>query len=261
MSEGNPAAAPEDWDGARYDQLARPQERWGTAVLDRLELRGDETVLDAGCGSGRVTQELVRRLPAGRVVALDASASMLRQAEQRLAPWRRQIDLVRGDLGALEPEMLGGAAPVDAILSTATFHWVADHDRLFSDLARVLRPGGQLVAQCGGRGNLEAVLGAVRSLGVERVGSWRYPSVEETRDRLERAGFTAVAVWDHAEPTPFPERESLADFLEAVCLREHLATLAPSERRPFANEVAAAMPEPVIDYVRLDIVAWLPAGG
>jgi trans-aconitate 2-methyltransferase len=243
-----------DWDGARYDQLADPQARWGSTVLEWLELTGTETVLDAGCGSGRVTQELLSRLPGGRVVALDASASMLEQAEARLSG-DQQVRFVLADLLELGPGTLGPDSPVDAVFSTATFHWVTDHDRLFRNLASVLRPGGQLVAQCGARGNIERLLRAVRSLGVERAGTWVYATPEETTARLRRAGFTDMRVWTHPEPTPFPAGAPLADFLETVCLREYLSTLPPAERRPFAQRVAAAMPEPVIDYVRLNIVA------
>ena len=243
-----------DWDGARYDKLSDPQVRWGRTVLGRLELTGSETVLDAGCGSGRVTQELLTRLPRGRVVALDASASMLEQARARL-PDGERVTLVQHDLLELEPASLGDDAPVDAVFSTATFHWVTDHDRLFANLARVLRPGGQLVAQCGGQGNIENVIRAVRSLGVERAGTWVYATAEETVTRLRRAGFSDSRVWTHPEPTPFGAGAPLADFLETVCLREHLATLPPGERREFAERVAAALPAPVIDYVRLNVVA------
>jgi trans-aconitate 2-methyltransferase len=243
-----------DWDGARYDQVADPQARWGHAVLRRLELTGSETVLDAGCGSGRVTQELLSLLPDGRVVALDASASMLAQARVRLSG-SPGVRFVHADLLELDRATLGTGAPVDAVFSTATFHWVTDHDRLFANLAGVLRPGGQLVAQCGGRGNIESVIRAVRSLGVERAGTWVYASAEETTDRLRRAGFTSVRAWTHPEPTEFPAGAPLADFLETVCLHEHLATLPAGERRRFAERVASALPEPVIDYVRLNIVA------
>ncbi len=243
-----------EWDGARYDRLSDPQARWGRAVLDRLELSGDETVLDAGCGSGRVTEELLARLARGRVVALDASESMLDQARVRLSAAGR-VRFVRADLLELGPDDLAGDAPVDAVFSTATFHWVTDHDRLFKNLARVLRPAGQLVAQCGGQGNIEGVIRAVRSLGVERAGTWEYSSPEDTQRRLELAGFVDIQTWSHPEPTPFPTSTTLADFLETVCLREHLATLPPERRRGFAEQVAAAMPESLIDYVRLNIVA------
>lgn len=250
-----------DWDGASYDRVSVPQARWGKAVVARLELYGDETVMDAGCGSGRVTEDLLAHLPHGRVVALDSSPSMLEQARARLLGGGGRVSFVQADLSTLRPADLEGAAPVDAVLSTATFHWVTDHDRLFANLHEVLRPGGRLVAQCGGHGNIANVIEAVRSLGVDRAGSWLYATPEETSERLERAGFVDVQTWCHPEPVPFPEGEGLSPFLETVCLREHLATLPAAERLPFAEAVAAAMPAPVIDYVRLNIVARRDAAG
>jgi len=125
-----------EWDGASYDRISGTMEALGLAVLERLELRGDETVLDAGCGSGRITQALIERLPRGRVIAVDESPSMIAAARERLGP---EADLRVGDLLKLELEQ-----PVDAILSTATFHWIADHDALFARLHDALRPGGML---------------------------------------------------------------------------------------------------------------------
>ncbi|HEX5148335.1 MAG TPA: class I SAM-dependent methyltransferase, partial [Candidatus Limnocylindrales bacterium] len=127
--------APRDWDARTYDRVAEPQTRWGRAVLDRLPLVGDERVLDAGCGSGRVTELLAARLPRGHVVALDASAAMIETARERLAPLAERVEFVVADLGLPLPL----AEPVDAVLSTATFHWVPDHDALFANLAAVLR--------------------------------------------------------------------------------------------------------------------------
>src|SRR3954451_13007701 len=143
------------WDGAEYDRLSTPMERLGREVLDRLELRGDETVLDAGCGSGRLTELLVERVPDGRVIGIDASASMIDAARERLGPGAdvRVADLVGLDLGG---------ETVDVVFSTATFHWIADHDALFASLRGVLRPGGRLVAQCGGAGNIASIHAAAR---------------------------------------------------------------------------------------------------
>ena len=154
-----------EWDAVAYDRVSGPQFRWGVAVLQRLELAGDERVLDAGCGSGRVTERLLERLPRGTVVALDSSAAMLEEAARRLAPHLSRVELVHADLGRQLPAM----APVDAILSTAVFHWVPDHDALFRHLAAVLRPGGRLVAQCGGTGNAASVLRAARELGLPPI--------------------------------------------------------------------------------------------
>src|SRR6187431_1425343 len=92
---------PRDWDARTYDRVADPMTRWGAAVLDRLPLRGDERVLDAGCGSGRVTELLAERLPGGRVVALDGSSQMVAAARERLAPFGDRVEYVVADL--LEP--------------------------------------------------------------------------------------------------------------------------------------------------------------
>jgi trans-aconitate 2-methyltransferase len=232
--------------------------RWGETVLDRLHLKGAETVLDAGCGSGRVTERLLGRLPRGRVVALDASASMLGEARRRLAGHESRVRFLAADLLDLDAALLAPDAPVDAVLSTATFHWVTDHDRLFANLASVLVPGGQLVAQCGADGNIAQLLETVRSLGVDRAGTWLYATAEETTTRLLRAGFSDVDVWTNPEPVSFEDPGQLVAFLEAVILREHVSTLPPAQRRPFVERVAATMSSPVIDYVRLNIVARLP---
>jgi trans-aconitate 2-methyltransferase len=239
-----------DWDAATYDRVANPQARWGLAVLDRLHLAGYERVLDAGCGSGRVTEALVERLPAGTVVAVDASAAMLSEARRRLARFGDRVEFVEADL----QEPLPIDPPVDAILSTATFHWIRDHARLFRNLAAILRPGGWLVAQCGGKGNvasLERVLVAMGYDGVER----RFASPDETTERLLAAGFTNIETWLSDEPTRFDPGQPFEDFLETVCLREHVATMPEGQRREFVHRVAERMPEPLLDYVRLNITA------
>src|SRR5919112_3663615 len=140
---------PRDWDAATYERLSAPIAAMGVDVLDRLELEGDETVLDAGCGTGKVTRELHRRLPRGHVIAVDAAPSMVEQARAALP---EDVEVRQADLLELALER-----PVDAVLSTATFHWIGDHDRLFAVLHAALRPGGRLVAQCGAAGNVDEV--------------------------------------------------------------------------------------------------------
>jgi trans-aconitate 2-methyltransferase len=245
-------AAPHDWDGATYDRIADPMTRWGGDVLDRLPLAGDELVLDAGCGSGRVTERLLERLPRGRVIALDASPSMVEAARDRLARFGDRVDYLVADLG--RPLALPRAS-VDAILSTATFHWVGDHPALFANLAAVLRPGGRLVAQCGGSGNIARVRAAIRGAGEAWDGPWTFATAEETRRGLEAAGFRDVETWLNDEPTPIEPGEPLREYLRAVILGAHLDRLAADAREPFVEAVAARLPDAVIDYVRLNILA------
>jgi trans-aconitate 2-methyltransferase len=242
---------PRDWDAATYDRVADPQFRWGAAVIDGLGLDGDEAVLDAGCGSGRVTELLLDRLPAGSVVALDGSASMLERARIRLDRFGDRVTFVLADLG----ERLPLENPVDGILSTATFHWVPDHDALFRNLAAVVRPGGRLAAQCGGAGNLGTVAAALRDLGADPFARKVFSTPEETATRLHGAGFVDVECWLHREPTPFEDLEGLETFLRTVVLGDHVATMTEGEAGAFAHEVAVRLPETALDYVRLDIRA------
>jgi trans-aconitate 2-methyltransferase len=241
-----------DWNATAYDRVADPQARWGAEVLARLSLAGDETVLDAGCGTGRVTEQLLARLPEGHVVALDQSAPMLAEARTRLASYGEQVAYVQADLG----QPLPLAEPVDAILSTATFHWVPDHDALFANLAAVVRPRGWLVAQCGGAGNIAGFIAVAASIDPDFTRNpHNFQTAEATAERLERSGFVDIRTWLSDAPTAFEPGEPFEAFLETVCLRAHVATLAPEAREPFVKAVADRMPEPVLDYVRLNIVA------
>jgi trans-aconitate 2-methyltransferase len=246
-------AAMHEWDAATYDCIADPQEQWAGRVLARLEVRGDETALDAGCGSGRVTARLLERLPQGRVIALDRSSAMVAQARQRLAASEAagRVRFVVADLGAPLPL----EERVDAVFSNATFHWVVDHEALYRHLAAVLTPGGQLVADCGGAGNIATVVAALHDLGEEWAGPWVFPTPEEEADRLRAAGFEAIRTWLEPAPATFPAGEPFEAYLRTIVLRLHLERLPEAERGPFVKRVAAHLPAPVLDYVRLNIVA------
>jgi trans-aconitate 2-methyltransferase len=239
-----------EWDAVTYDRLASPMTRWGETVVGWLELQGDERVMDAGCGTGRVTERLLRRLPRGGVVAVDGSGAMVDQARTRLAPFGDRVSYVVADLSRPIPV----APPVDAILSTATFHWIVDHDALFANLAAVLRPGGQLAAQCGGAGNIASIQAALHAMGEGFEGRKHFATAEDTLMRLERAGFTDVETWLHDEPTDV-EPEDVEPYLATICLGDHVEGMADDERARFVAGVARRLPGPRIDYVRLNIRA------
>ncbi len=238
---------PRDWDAATYDRLPIPMTRWGETVVGWLDLAGDERVLDAGCGTGQVTATLRDRVPHGHVIALDGSPSMIERARARLGADR--MEYLVADLGRPLPI----DEPVDAILSTATFHWIADHDALFANLAAVLAPGGQLAAQCGGAGNIASIEAALLDLGVD-PGPKHFATPDATAARLRATGFVDVETWLHEEATPLPD-EALEPYLEAICLGDHVEHMTEGDRRAFVHAVARRLPAPVIDYVRLNIRA------
>lgn len=243
-----------EWDADTYDAISDPQFEWGVEVLERLELRGDETALDAGCGSGRVTAELLERLPGGRVMAVDGSEAMIAKARERLG--ERASYLVT-DLSELELE-----EPVDLIFSTATFHWITDHGRLFVRLRAALRAGGRVVAQCGGQRNVAEHTSAIASVGgrpefakhlTQMAGMWNFAAPDETEERLRGAGFSEAHCW--LQPKPVTPADPLA-FISTVTLGPILAQLPEELRRPFAEAVLEESPEPfTLDYVRLNIEA------
>ncbi len=241
-----------EWDAVTYDRVADPQARWGAGVIGRLD-PGVRRVLDAGCGSGRVTEQLLDRLPHAHAVALDASARMLEAASRRLSRYGQRVSFVNADLR----EALPLDQPVEAIVSTATFHWVPDHPALFRRLAAVLAPGGQLIAQYGGAGNIASVARALAVLGDPLPGRWTYPEPGPERRSLLDAGFVDVQVWLQPEPTAFEPGEPFETFLATVVLREHVALLPEEERPGFVRSVAALLPGPSLDYVRLNVVARL----
>ena len=242
---------PRDWNAASYERMAAPLEAMGRDVLDRLTLRGDERVLDAGCGTGRVTELLKERVPNGTVIAVDGSAAMVEQTRAR------GIDAFTADLVELQLE-----DPVDAILSTATFHWIADHDRLFERLFAALEPGGRIVAQCGGAGNIASVHAAARQAADDPPfrehfegwrGPWNFATPEDTERRLHAAGFADAKCWLADRPvTPDDPRE----YLRTINLGAHLERLPPDLQYPFVDAVLARLGErPTLDYVRLNIDA------
>ena len=241
-----------DWDATTYDRISAPQQTWAAEQLSRLALRGDEVVLDAGCGSGKITAVLADLVPRGRVYAVDAAPSMAAHTERAL---RTRAIVSCQDLAQLTlPEA------VDVIFSNATFHWIPDHPALFAALHRNLKPGGRLLAQCGGRGNIDRFRRLSDQVAGEDpfapyfadwVKPWNYATAEETAERLRSAGFADVTTWLEPRPTELAEPRT---FIATVCLVRHLDPLPERLREPFVDRVMERLQTPVVlDYVRLNM--------
>ena len=249
-----------DWDARSYDRISDMQLESGRDFLARLPLRGDETAIDAGCGTARVTRLLLERLPEGRVIGVDASPSMIEQARENLGG---QVELAVADLLEFEP-----SEPVDLVFSTATFHWILDHDRLFRTIHGWLRPGGLLAAQFGGKGNVRAVVDAIVAAsrrepfaehlrGAEHP--WMFPSPEDEAERLERAGFVEVRCGREDRAFEF---EDPREFQRTVGLAVHLDRLPDELRDPFLDTVLTGIADPKrVHLIRTNIQARRPEAG
>jgi trans-aconitate 2-methyltransferase len=239
-----------DWDAGTYHRVSHVHTEWAEQVLGRLPAAGSGTVLDAGCGSGRVTAMLLDRCE--HVVAVDAAPSMVAHARETLGD---RATVFQANLLDLELD-----EPVDAIFSNAVFHWVPDHPRLFSRLHAALKPGGALEAQYGGYGNVQRFHEAADEVAADEpfaehlggwVGPWNFTSDEQARGWLSDAGFVDVSAW--LETWPMRPREP-REYIRSVCLGHHLERLPEELRIPYVDAVADRM-APEIDYVRLNISA------
>jgi len=256
-----------DWNAERYHHISAPQQVWGRRMLDRLPLEGGERVLDLGCGTGRITAEIAARVPRGFVVGLDRSQAMLATARDWLRHQGTPVRLVLAD---------GAALPFnrtfEAVFSGATFHWIHDHAALFRSIVTALKPGGRLVAQCGGAGNLAVLYGRAERLMREPgfaayFEEWTDPTYFSDPDsaarRMRAAGFVDVETSLEPAPTTFDAPTDFQDFIAGVCLRHHLARLPPREKQMFLRELtiaaAADAPPLTLDYWRLNLAGRRPA--
>ena len=232
-----------EWDAETYDAVSDPQFEWGMEVLERLQLRGDEIAVDAGCGSGRVTAELAERLPKGRVIAVDGSEAMVEKAKERLGD---RADYLVADLVELEL-----AEPVDLVFSTATLHWIPDQMRSSGACTARSSPAAASSPSAAARATSPSTRGRSPRCGRSRVRTasdrakapWNFAGPEETEPRLVAAGFEDVRCW--LQPKPVQPGDPLA-FITTVTLGPILDQLPKEKRRPFAEAVLVQHEQPLV---------------
>jgi trans-aconitate 2-methyltransferase len=251
-----------EWNSAVYHRISGPQVSWGKKVLSRLELRGNEIVLDAGCGTGRLTADLLEFLPRGSVVGIDLSRNMLGAARAHLSGFGPRLSLVLCDLLHLP-----FARTFDGVVSTAAFHWVLDHDRLFRNLHGVLLRGGWLEAQCGGGPNIAQLRGRIHRLAATAkflpyfVGfrePWLFQDPEGAARALRQAGFVDVETSLEAAPTVLDNGQHFEEFVRNIIVRRHLENLPTEEIRAeflarLTDQAAQDDPPFALDYWRLNL--------
>lgn len=257
-----------EWNATAYHKVSGPQTSWGQKVLNRLQVNGDERAIDAGCGSGRLTGELMERLPKGRLIAIDRSWNMLMTARANLRPvLGSRVAFVQVSL----PD-LPFSAWADLVFSTATFHWIKDHPALFAAIFHTLRRGGKLHAQCGGGPNLKRarelagqvmLTTAFKQYFDDWPGPWEYAYADVTAERLRHAGFVDIDTNLEEAPTTLASEADYREFVTTVIYHPHLDRLpTPQLKQAFIDrvtELAANEPVPfTLDYWRLNIQAKRP---
>ncbi len=230
------------WNPADYAAHSAAQAGWAEEVIQRLNLRGDERILDIGSGDGKMTAALARRVPRGRVTGLDSSPEMIRHARAAhagaLAP---NLEFVLGDAQRLD---LAGS--YDIVFSNATLHWVRDHAAFLQGAARVLRAGGRLALSFGGRGNAQAVVDVCEKL--IREPPWQelfagfespyfFPGPDEYQELLAAAGFEPIRVALVDKETFHAGLEGLAAWIRTTWL-PYTCCVPESRRSLFIETIA-----------------------
>ncbi|MET0514733.1 MAG: methyltransferase domain-containing protein [Nitrospiraceae bacterium] len=250
-------SAPQAWNPKQYADHARFVTDLGAPLIALLAPKPGERILDLGCGDGVLTKQLMDL--GCEVLGVDASSAMVEAAQA---------------LGVPAQVMDGHELPFheqfDAVFSNAALHWMLEPDEVLRRIRRSLRPGGRLVAELGGQGNLTRVLIGLHQV-LKRQGydpdsirPWYFPSAEEYRERLTRQDFEVRSLELFPRPTPLPE--DITDWLEMFA--QPFLTMVPRDsreqvlreiRESLAPTLQSADGRWVVDYVRLRCEAIKPA--
>ena len=230
-----------NWNPEEYARNSSAQLTWARELIDRLKLDGSETVLDVGCGDGKITAEFVRVLPDGFVLGTDSSPAFIDYARSHYPPER--FPNLRFEM--IDARQLSSDRSFDLIFSNAALHWVDDHLAFLSGCARLLRPGGRLVVSCGGKGNAADIIAVLES--IIRQPTWsnyftdfEFPyyfySPQDYRPLLDTAGLRANRLELVEKDMIHSGREEMAGWIRTTWL-------------PYLQRVPVHLREKLIDEV------------
>ena len=232
-----------EFNGNRYRDASAHQKQWGRRIVSQLPLRGNERILDLGCGDGALTAELADRVPDGSVLGIDASEGMIEVANKHTA-----ANLTFELLNINELESL--AAGFDLIFSNATLHWIKDHASLWENVYRLLNDKGGARFNFAGQGNCSSFFEVVRqAMSLDQFKSyfsgfdwpWYMPSVDEYENLMGASAFLDYRVWPENADHFFADVDAMAAWVEQPSLVPFVEHVAESDRPAFRDFVVGRM--------------------
>lgn len=224
------ASAGTTWNTQLYDDKHAFVWKYGESVLELLEPKPGERILDLGCGTGHLTAQIAKA--GAEVVGIDQDPAMIEKARATYP----ELRFATADAREFTLEGLSDR-PFDAVFSNAVLHWVRPPDAAARCIAAALRPGGRFVCEFGGRGNVRRIVEAVRRALAEFVGpgserlipDWYYPSIAEHTAVLERAGLETTSAALFPRLTPLKSAEGVRHWV-TMFIAEGVGAM-PEERR------------------------------
>lgn len=241
------------WDAERYDRQPLPHEQWGVDVINRAQLRAGDSLVDAGCGTGRDALLAMNRLQAlaaaqgvrpGRATLLDADTGMIRSARNRFAGWPTPLAPAITQADLTQPWPVDETA--DVIISVAALHWISNHKAVFGHGAAISAPGARLHVDCGGAGNIAGLLEAAGRVGLP-LPPWNFATVDATIRALRDSGWAPREVWLQPDPLVLPDDAAFEEFVSTVMFHQ----ASPAQ----ITTLIGLCDQPIVDYVRLNIDA------
>jgi trans-aconitate 2-methyltransferase len=220
------------WDAETYHKVSDIQESWAIELLEKIKISESEIVMDAGCGTGRVTKIIANKVKRGKVYAVDLDENMIINAKKNLKDLSN-IVFVKSDLSDVKlPEK------IDLVFSNAVIHWILDHKKLFTNFWDVLKPGGKLLIQCGGKGNLDTIPNALEKVRITQRFDhyfknwkipWNFASSADTIKILNEIGFKDIQANLVEKKTKFGNFQEYILFMKTVVMKPYLSYLPTTE--------------------------------
>ena len=233
-----------EFDGKRYEQASAHQKEWGLKLIAELELKGNERVLDLGCGDGVLSAQIAELLPDGEVVGIDASQGMIEAAFTKV---KENLQFLLRDINDIDFD-----TEFDVVFSNAALHWIKDHRRLLQNVGRALCPGGRVRFNFAGDGNCISFFKVIDDAMVqERFAEyfadfelpWYMPSVDEYAVLAESSKLRNAKVWGKNADRYFPGKEIMIKWVDQPSLVPLLSYIPKEERTSFRNYVVKRMVE------------------
>ncbi|MGI6453548.1 MAG: class I SAM-dependent methyltransferase [Syntrophomonadaceae bacterium] len=254
-----------EFDGDKYNKGSRHQKEWGAKLVTELPLKGDERILDLGCGDGVVTKQLADRVPHGEVIGIDASEGMLKVAQNLEAD---NLSFILLDINELDFQ-----EEFDLIFSNATLHWVKDHHRLLRNCYMALKPGGMLRFNFAGDGNCSNFYEVIKEIMqlepyreyfVDFAWPWFMPGIEEYEQLTKVSRFNRIQVWEENADRFFKDADEMIKWIDQPSIVPFIRLVKEHQKEHFRREVIERMlvktKQPDGTYFetfrRIDVIAY-----
>lgn len=231
-----------EFDGKKYRQASKHQKEWGSKIISDLKFKGNESVLDLGCGDGVLTKQIADLIPEGKVLGIDSSEGMISAAKE----------LERGNLSfkQMDIDSIPFKEQFDLIFSNATLHWIKDHGKLLRNCHKALKPGGIIRFNFAGHGNCsnfyEVIEGIMSSNPYRKYFEsfewpWYMPSIEEYNILLSDTDFREVKLWEENADRFFKDKDEMIKWIDQPSIVPFLKSVDGKDKEKFRNEVVKKM--------------------